>query len=378
MVLYNLLQSDSSQLYSIYDTELLVKIQEGIQTLEEKVTKVESFLEDKLVASPQNQGRRKDLLCQTEKKKEKQDKKAKFRKKWKWFEDFENFLKKNTIHGIENETRKYLSLAMDHACLFPEFLYPKIEALQVTLAACLLIELCLKSTESDNELCGSVFSPDVEDLKFLEAEKIVEELFLANPLHIIYCTLFIRIQIYKARFTSNTDKNKAIETLEKCAGKFDVSRNIKGSFLRSYAMIFVELFLITSEKSFLENAMKYLVHHSHFAAVALWCCSGTNFRLTTNAMVRYSEWKESSKRTDCEMLQSINSISDEAAEMIFVLADIQWCIFIRTSFHGEEDFEAVFADFPKTSYLAHTLTRIKSFLGLPVFAVDQDNSAWYD
>ena len=58
------------------------------------------------------------------------------------------------------------------------------------------MELCIKSVENSEEIdfC-EVFSPDVNNRKFLEAEKIVKELFLCNPTGIPYCVLFIRIQI---------------------------------------------------------------------------------------------------------------------------------------------------------------------------------------
>ena len=152
-----------------------------------------------------------------EKEKKKEEKKERY-KDVPWYDDFKKFSKQDTVLGMEKEIRNYLSLVLEYACVLPE-LYLRILPLQVTLANCLLMELCIKSMENIKEtsFC-EVFSPDVNNIKFLEAEKIVKELFLVNPMHLKCCILFIRIQIYKARsMYKNGDKDGAENILKKCA-----------------------------------------------------------------------------------------------------------------------------------------------------------------
>ena len=167
---------------------------------------------------------------------------------------------------------------------------------------------------------------------------------------------------YKARYIyKNGDKDGAEKILKECAAKFDVSRSEANvSFLKSYGMIFVELFLISDSDECKENllleAMKYFDTFPHFAAVTLWRCSNSaGFEeLTIKAMIRFVKWKKYNHGSS--MLKSINSIDDEAAEIILILARIQWNLFIRKSFYKVIDLEALISDYPQHSYFKTRLT----------------------
>ena len=144
--------------------------------------------------------------------------------RWPWFKSFNSFLKKDTIKGISDETRNYISMVNIHACVCPDILYPTLEPLQATLAACLLIESCIESLPHgiQSDPMYEFFSPECSNIKFGEAEMIVQQLLLGNPLVATHCILYIRTQIYKARFFSKTDEKKAKQILEDCISQFDI------------------------------------------------------------------------------------------------------------------------------------------------------------
>ena len=121
-------------------------------------------------------------------------------------------------------------------------------------------------------------------------------------------------------------------------------------------------YLFSKKKSFLQEAMKYLHKFPHFAAVAR-CSNFTEFvGLTIDARICYAKWKRIATGSSM-FTKSINSIDDEAAEMILILSRIQWCEFIRISFHKKKDLLALVNDFAETSYFKERLAILQKRFG---------------
>lgn len=286
----------------------------------------------------------------------------------------ESFLQSTLIKGSSQTIKKYLELISMYTSIYPDILYPKYEELQKKFARSLITESCFESLEDEDELSPDyeIFSPKL-DGKFEEAEQLIEELFICESLEITVCILYIRVQIYKARFVAETNKDDSVKILKSCSKKFDVSiESTKPRFLQSYAMIFVELFVLTKDTSYIETAMKYLMFSPHFAAVALWRCGflrDVSSTLLIKSRLKYYEWISRVSEDDNFLIANIDSIDDETAEIILGLSNIQWNLFASKSLHGPFNWNEWLKDFGEGSFF---LSRLKNFQ--QIFYLNPDGS----
>lgn len=273
----------------------------------------------------------------------------------------EQRIKEEKIFG-ESDTLKEKIIQLEKEQFKAPELFICIEELKILLARSLLIEACIESIEDINCFHYMIFFP-IEN-KLLAAEKIIEELFVVNPLHIDICTLYVRIMIYKSRLLMDLNKkSEAEEILKSCMNQFKVSHSkTVRKFLSTYGLLFCELYMITGDELHRKKALEYLIHAPHLLAIFHLRCAiikkNINMR---HCFTKFMEWKQNLEMQSLykNEMASLDRLDDETAEIILGLVSIQWKLFVQKAYFETDlciKFDEWTKDFPENSFF---MTRLK-------------------